>query len=66
MQQSEALRTFSSACEWFLSSMAKDEPLTKSGAQIVEYYCHEILQKIAPSLTDHPRSNCESALPKGG
>ena len=52
MRQSEALRTFSSACEWFLSSMATGEPLTKSEAQIVEYYCHEILQKIAPCLTE--------------
>jgi hypothetical protein len=44
----------SSACERLLFSVLKNRPLTEKEARIVEYYCKEILAKIAPSLPNRP------------
>lgn len=53
MQQAEAFRTFSIACERLVSSIMTNRPLAADEAQIVEYYCKEILTKIAPYLPNH-------------
>jgi hypothetical protein len=50
MQQTEALRTFSSGCERLLFSIKTNRPLTQEEARMVEYYCKEILAAIAPRL----------------
>jgi hypothetical protein len=46
----QGFNTFSNACERFVFSIATNGPLAKSEAEIVEYYCKEILGKIASSL----------------
>ena len=54
MQQAEAFRTFSSGCERLLFSMKTNRPPTEEEARVIEYYCKEILDKIAPCLTNRP------------
>lgn len=56
MQQGEEFRTFSSACEQLLFSMT-NRPLPEKEARIVEFYCKEILAKIAKSLPNRPLPN---------
>ena len=46
----QGFNTFSNACERFLFSIASNGPLAPNEAEIVEYYCKEILGKIASSL----------------
>lgn len=50
MQLAQEVRTFSSACEHVLSVIAMNRPLTHDEAVMIEYYCVEILGKIAPIL----------------
>ena len=50
MQLAQEVRTFSSACEHVLSAIAMNRPLTHDEAVMIEYYCVEILGKIAPIL----------------
>jgi hypothetical protein len=46
----QGFNTFSNACERFVFSIASNGPLAPNEAEIVEYYCKEILTKIASSL----------------
>jgi len=50
MQLAKEVQTFSSACEHILSAIAMNRPLTSDEAAMIEYYCVEILAKIAPLL----------------
>jgi hypothetical protein len=54
MQQTEALRTFSSACERLLFSIKTNRQLTEEEAGMVEHYCKEILAAISPRLPNRP------------
>jgi hypothetical protein len=45
----QGFNTFSNACERFVFSIATNGPLTQDEAEIVEYYCKEILSKVASS-----------------
>jgi hypothetical protein len=54
MQQADEFRTFSSACERLLPSIKTNRPLTEKEARILEFYCKEILAKIAQSLPNRP------------
>jgi hypothetical protein len=55
-QHPEAFLAFSHACERLILSI-KTGPLTVENARVVEYYCKEILDKIAPSLPNRPPQN---------
>lgn len=46
----EELRMFSSGCEHILSALAMNRPLTQEEAEMIQYYCLEILTKISPAL----------------
>lgn len=50
MQLAKEVKTFSSACEHILSAIAMNRPLTQDEATMIEYYCVEILAKIATLL----------------
>jgi hypothetical protein len=50
MQLAKEVQTFSSACELIRSAIAMHRPLTQDEATMIEYYCQEILTKIAPHL----------------
>ena len=50
MQHAQAFHSFSDACERFVSSIATSRPLSNDEAEIVAYYCKEILAKIEPCL----------------
>jgi hypothetical protein len=39
---------FSDSCESLLSSMTMDRPVTDEEVRVIEYYCIELLAKIAP------------------
>jgi hypothetical protein len=54
MQHAKAFQSFSDACERFVSSMATNRSLSNDEAQVVAFYCKEILEKIEPCL--HKRS----------
>lgn len=56
--------TFSNACERFVFSIATNGPLAKNEAEIVEYYCKEILRKIASSLQP-PAIESSNPAPQG-
>ena len=51
MQLAKEVKTFSSACEHILSAIAMNRPLTQDEASMIEYYCVEILSKVAPLLS---------------
>jgi hypothetical protein len=51
MQLAKEVQSFSTACEHILSAIALERPLTKDEALMIEYYCVEILSKIAPLMT---------------
>jgi hypothetical protein len=53
MPQSEAFQTFSSGCKRLLFSITNRQ-LTEKEARILQYYCKDILAKIAPSLPKPP------------
>ena len=50
MQLAQEVKTFSSACEHILSAISMNRLLTPEEASMIEYYCLEILAKIAPIL----------------
>jgi hypothetical protein len=50
MQLAKEVRTFCSACEHILLAIRLNRPLTEDEAALVQYYCTEILAKIAPLL----------------
>lgn len=54
MKQAEALRTFSSGCERLLFYIRTNGTLAEDEARIVEHYCKEILDKVAPYLRNRP------------
>jgi hypothetical protein len=57
MQLAKEVTMFSSACEHILSAITMERPLTSEEAALVNYYCKEILAKIAPLLPKtHPPS----------
>jgi hypothetical protein len=49
-QQARATHTFSDHCEQFLFSLGTNRPLAESEAEIIAYYCKEILAKVQPLL----------------
>jgi hypothetical protein len=51
MELAKEVHIFSSACEHILSTIAQNRPLTHDEALLIEYYCGEVLSKIAPHLT---------------
>jgi hypothetical protein len=53
MEHPEAFRTFASACERLIF-LIQTSPLTMGESRVVEYYCKEILNKIAPTLPNRP------------
>lgn len=55
MQQAKAFHSFSDACERFVSSIATNRSLSNDEAQVIAFYCKEILEKIEPSLNKHSR-----------
>ena len=50
MQLAKEVKAFSSACEHILSAIAQNRSLTPDEATMIEYYCVEVLAKIAPIL----------------
>lgn len=58
MQLAKEVKTFSVACEHILAAIAQNRPLTHDEALMIEYYCVEILSKVAPLMTkpSHPSS----------
>lgn len=46
----QGFNTFSNACERFVFSIATHGPLAQNEAEIIEYYCKEILGRITSSL----------------
>jgi hypothetical protein len=54
VQQAEALRTFSSGWEQLLFSIMTNGALAEDEARMVDYYCKEILDKVAPYLRNRP------------
>lgn len=59
--------TFSNACERFVFSIATNGPLAQNEAEIIEYYCKEILSKIASSqLSPSMESGETSSRGPGG
>jgi hypothetical protein len=59
----EAFHTFSNACERFIFSIMING-LDEKDAEIVEYYCKEILTKIAPRLRRPVLSKFAETLPR--
>ncbi|MDK2745074.1 MAG: hypothetical protein NDI90_19420 [Nitrospira sp. BO4] len=51
MQLAKEVKTFSAACEHILAAIAQHRPLTQDEALMIEYYCVEILSKVAPLMT---------------
>ena len=58
MPQSEAFQTFSSGCKRLLFSITNRQ-LTEKEARILQYYCRDILAKIAPSLPKPPATKAD-------
>jgi len=58
MQLAKEVQALSSACEHILSTIAMNRPLTHEEASLIEYYCVEVLNKIAPILgkSPHPQT----------
>jgi hypothetical protein len=50
MRLSDEVRTFASAAEWILSTIAITKPLTREDASTIEKYCLQLLVKIRPLL----------------
>ncbi len=51
MQLAKEVKSFSVACEHILAAIAQNRPLTHDEALMIEYYCVEVLAKIAPRLS---------------
>ncbi|MCS6306017.1 MAG: hypothetical protein H8K07_20490 [Nitrospira sp.] len=69
MQLAKDIQAFSSACEHILSAVAMNRPPTSDEAAMLEYYCVEILAKIAPHLpkpTNHHGREPERVTPQAG
>jgi len=60
----QGFNTFSNACERFLFSITSNGPLAPNEAEIVEYYCKEILGKIASSLRRDATESPEMPSPR--
>ena len=54
MQHAKAFHSFSDACERFVSSIATHRSLSNDEAEVIAFYCKEILEKIEPCLHKHP------------
>ena len=50
MQLTHEVKTFASACEHILSTITTNRPLTPDEAVMIQYYCGELLTKVAPLL----------------
>jgi hypothetical protein len=57
MELAEEVRRFSSACEHILSAITMNRPLNQNEAAMIEYYCGEIMAKIAPLLSKPTQSS---------
>jgi hypothetical protein len=55
----QGFNTFSNACERFVFSIASNGPLAPNEAEIVEFYCKEILSKIASSRQSPAATDCQ-------
>jgi hypothetical protein len=55
----QGFNTFSNACERFVFSIASNGPLAPNEAEIVEFYCKEILSKIASSRQSLAATGCQ-------
>jgi hypothetical protein len=62
----QGFNTFSNACERFVYSMATNGPLAPNEAEIVEYYCKEILSRIASSLQPNKAESSKTPSPGAG
>ena len=40
------VHNFGISCESMLTALAKSEPLTEEGRELIEHYCKQILQKL--------------------
>ena len=47
MELASNVQKFSDSCESLLSSMTTHRPLTDEEVRVIEYYCIELLAKIA-------------------
>ena len=60
MQLSSDLQKFFSGCEHILAAIVTGRPLTNDETRMIEYYCNEVLNKLArPS----PQGKPEQAFP---
>ncbi len=53
MQVASEVKDFSGASERLLSTIAMNRQLTEEEAKVIQYYCKELLAKVAPRL-HHP------------
>jgi hypothetical protein len=53
MQLASEVKDFSGASERLLSTIAMNRQLTEEEAKVIQYYCKELLAKVAPRL-HHP------------
>jgi hypothetical protein len=53
MQVASEVKDFSGASERLLSAIAINRRLTEEEAKVIQYYCKELLAKVAPRL-HHP------------
>jgi hypothetical protein len=52
MQLAHEVKTFTGASERLLSTITMNRALSEDEARIIEYYCKELLAKIAPRLPE--------------
>jgi hypothetical protein len=50
MQVASEVKDFSGASERLLSTIAMNRQLTEEEAKVIQYYCKELLAKVAPRL----------------
>ena len=59
MQLSQDVHTFTSASERLLSAGAIYRPLNIDEVTLIEYYCKELLKKLAPPSSNPPSKTFE-------
>lgn len=65
MQHAKAFHSFSDACERFVSCIATHRSLSNDEAEVIAFYCKEILEKIEPCLHKHSRDISNGASERG-
>ena len=52
MRLAQEVRSFSEACDYLLSAIARNRPPTQDEATIIEGRCKEVLAKVVPFLSN--------------